>query len=256
MCTRCPCVSAQKKHEKERGKKKNRPRVALTWPQVLKFDETRWPDRLEKLHYTGRSILFQLSNDGKAVAQRLCRAGDPKYLPVIVLANRSVDVSAKGTNVKKKKHRTNFRGREIAGRARRGRRAQNPRTRAQMFLRFEARRSRKIGAGPGAAPAIIYAFDERAKTYPRPKVPGAYYEFTNYLSREALQSIGAVCCRVTSARFYPHAESRPARLRAYSPYYEISLGRRVGDTPGARFAPKVHYYPCIVLLNIDSIAFE
>lgn len=26
---------------------------------------------------------------------------------------------------------------------------------------------------------IIYASDERAKTYPCPKVPGAYYEFTN-----------------------------------------------------------------------------
>jgi len=30
----------------------------------------------------------------------------------------------------------------------------------------------------------------------------------------------------------------------------------VGDTPRGQIRPKVHYYPCIVLLNIDSIAFE
>jgi len=43
---------------------------------------------------------------------------------------------------------------------------------------------------------------------PAPLVPGAYYEFTKSLSGEALQSIEAVCCRVTSARFWPHAESQ------------------------------------------------
>lgn len=72
----------------------------------------------------------------------------------------------------------------------------------RMFPQFGTRRSRKIGAIPTRrVRRIIYAFDERAKTYPCPKVPGAYYEFTKPASRgKHWQSIGAVCCRVTSAR--------------------------------------------------------
>lgn len=66
-----------------------------------------------------------------------------------------------------------------------------------MFPQFETRRSRKIEAVPARHYLCL-----RRTSQDIPKDPGAYYEFTrNDLSREALQSIGAVCCRVTSARF-------------------------------------------------------
>lgn len=63
------------------------------------------------------------------------------------------------------------------------------------------------------------------------EIPRAYYEFTNNLSREeALQSIGAVCCRVTSARFCPIQKSK--RPPFVPPYIR---GRGVGDP---RFTPE------------------
>lgn len=107
--------------------------------------------------------------------------------------------------------------------------------------------SQSIGESAGI---VIYAFDRAAapRTCTRiVEIPWAYYEFTNNLSREALQSIGAVCCRVTSARFCPIQKSK--RPPFVPPYIR---GRGVGD----QIHPRVHYYSCIVLLNIDSIAFE
>jgi len=97
-----------------------------------------------------------------------------------------------------------------------------------MFPQFETRRSRKIG--PGAATDYL-CLRRTSQDIPVPKVPGAYYEFTNGLSREALQSIGAVCCRVTSARFWPHAESQS--LACPTLYIPWTLG---DFSRGARFA--------------------
>lgn len=83
-----------------------------------------------------------------------------------------------------------------------------------------------------SAGIVIYAFDRALRTCTRiVEIPRAYYEFTNNLSREeALQSIGAVCCRVTSARFCPIQKSK--RPPFVPPYIR---GRGVGDP---RFTPE------------------
>lgn len=96
------------------------------------------------------------------------------------------------------------------------------------FRNFETCRSRKIGLG---ATTDYLCFRRTSQDILVPKVPGAYYEFTNGLSREALQSIGAVCCRVTSARFWPHAESQS--LACPTLYIPWTLG---DSSRGARFA--------------------
>lgn len=96
---------------------------------------------------------------------------------------------------------------------------------------------------------IVRAFWTTTETYRNRRIPGARYEFTKNLSREALQSISGLFVVALHLR-----ASAPCGIQKAGVSHPIFVDTR--GTHRDQIHPRVHYYPCIVSLNIDSIAFE
>jgi len=108
----------------------------------------------------------------------------------------------------------------------------------RLIDREKSKRSQRV---------IIYIFDERDKTYPKIQELITNLRTTSRGKHCNLSGLFVVALHLRASD-----PMRNPRARRIPPY--ISLD--VGDIPRGQIRPKVHYYPCIVLLNIDSIAFE